>query len=108
MSDDEYTYVFRVGDLDYPSIGDHGKVRYDLPDEEAVITFPAGTIVYGWFGGYGYMETTRELTLKIEARSATNYDNNRRVVDRDGIHLFWIRGRFLSDAYLKTLDDLIG
>lgn len=55
-----------------------------------------GTVVYK---GNAYYTLPANQMVSIEARGATNYDNQRRATDPDtGLHLFWVCGPFRTAA----------
>lgn len=64
-----------------------------LPDAaQTNYLIPCGTVVYLQTQEY---KLTQNWIVNIEAREATNYDNQRRCTDPElGIHLFWVRGPF--------------
>jgi hypothetical protein len=61
-----------------------------LPDDKCTVTLPIGTVVYAMNHEHAL---DRSMTVVIEARGSTNYDNQRRAVDFAGIHLFWVQGK---------------
>jgi hypothetical protein len=65
----------------------------DLPDEQCTFEVPAGTIMKSHETGK-YVETKVALSMSVDERGNTNYDNQRRASSAGGT--FWIKGKFSS------------